>query len=113
MIFVAETAQNEIVGFADFGKGRDEFSEYDGELYAIYLLPEFQRKEIGGKLFKKCAEALKLRNYNSFYLEALEVSPYRNFYEKSGGKIIGRSEDKLGDEDFAIIRYGWDDLNKL
>jgi CRISPR/Cas system-associated protein Csx1 len=36
-MFVAETPENEIVGFADFGKNCDNHSRYEAELYAIYL----------------------------------------------------------------------------
>ena len=50
-MFVAETQENGIVGFADFGKIRDNQSKFEAELYAIYLLRDVQRKGIGGKLF--------------------------------------------------------------
>jgi 3-deoxy-manno-octulosonate cytidylyltransferase (CMP-KDO synthetase) len=112
-MFVAETAENKIVGFADFGKGRDDQPEYKSELYAIYLLPEFQRKGIGGELFKNGVKDLLERGYNSMYLQSLEVSPYRAFYEKMGGKVIARNTHKLGDQDFATLFYGWEDLNKI
>ena len=112
-MFVAETAENKIVGFADFGKGRDDQPEYKSELYAIYLLPAFQGKGIGGELFKKGVKDLLDQGCNSMYLQALEVSPYRGFYEKMGGKVIGRSTHKLGDQDFATLFYGWEDLDKI
>lgn len=112
-MFVAETAEGKIVGFADFGKGHDDQPEYKSELYAIYLLPEFQRKGIGGELFKRGVKDLFVRGYNSMYLQSLEISPYRGFYEKMGGKVIGRSAHKLGGQDFATLFYGWEDLNKI
>lgn len=102
-MFVAETEKRKIVGFVDFGKGRDFQFEFQRELYAIYLLQEFQGKGIGAELFK-----VGIRN-----LQALQISPYRKFYEKMGGKIIGQSIYKLGDEDFETLYYGWADLGKI
>ena len=113
LMFVAETEENKIVGFADFGKGRDDQPKYERELYAIYLLPEFQGKGIGGELFKKGVKKMLAEGYTSMYLQALEISPYRKFYEKMGGKVIGRSTYKLGDEDFNSLFYGWENLDKI
>lgn len=110
---VAETMEGKIVGFADFGKGRDENKKFESEIYAFYLLGEFQRKGIGEKLFRNIVENLIENSEESLYLEALEISPFRKFYEKMGGKIIGRSSHKIGDETYATVLYGWNDLENL
>ncbi len=47
--FVAET-QGQVVGWALGGPNREDDPDYSGELYAIYLLPERQRRGIGLKL---------------------------------------------------------------
>jgi hypothetical protein len=49
----------------------------------------------------------------SLCLDALEVSPYRRFYEKFGGKVVGRDQHKLGDDDFDTVIYGWDDIGAV
>ena len=47
-VFVAETAEGEIVGFSNGGIKRiDSYTGYKGELYAIYLLEEHQSKGLG------------------------------------------------------------------
>ncbi len=112
-IVIAETVENKIVGFADFGEGRGDQPEFGSELYAIYLLREFQGNGIGSNLFKMVANNLRENGFNSIYLQALKVSPYRNFYEKMGGEIIGESLHKLGNTDFITLYYGWKDLRKL
>lgn len=111
-MFVAETLENGIVGFADFGSPRDKNS-FDCELYAIYFLPDFQRRGIGGNLFRICIDEMLTKGLKSMCLDALEISPYRNFYEKMGGKIVGRGCHRLGEVDFATVIYGWDDLQGL
>ena len=112
-MFIAENSNGEIVGFADFGEARNKNFGFDAELYAIYFLPEYQRRGIGGKLFQFGADYLRRKNYHSMYLEVLKISPYKNFYDKMGGKIIGQSNHDLDDENFETLIYGWDNLDKI
>ncbi len=56
-ICVAESGGS-LCGFAAGGPIRKRVSLYDGELYAIYLLPEMQRKGIGRALFSHIASEL-------------------------------------------------------
>jgi len=109
-MFVAETEVNGIVGFADFGKARDNQSQYEAELYAIYLLRDFQRKGIGGKLFDLAVKYLVAQNMNSMSLTALEISPYKPFYEKMGGHLVERKTTNIEGESYATVVYGWDRL---
>jgi 3-deoxy-manno-octulosonate cytidylyltransferase (CMP-KDO synthetase) len=111
-IFVAEDAEKGIVGFADFGKPENRYN-FDAKLYAIYFLKEFQRRGIGGSLFRLCQKQMLSEGINSMCLETLEVSPYKSFYEKMGGQIVGESSYKLADIEYKSLIYGWKDLNKL
>ena len=107
---VAEVPERGIVGFADFGEPREDIDGYEGELYAIYLLPEFQRKGIGERLFNLGVEFLKGGGKDSMYLLALAVSPYRPFYEKMGGQIAGGKQVEIEGRLYDEIVYGWGDL---
>ncbi|WP_274651022.1 GNAT family N-acetyltransferase [Paenibacillus humicola] len=64
-LFVAEDHAGRILGFADGGPERSGDPEYDGELYAIYLLPEHQRKGIGRRLFRSAAAYLAEHRFNA------------------------------------------------
>lgn len=111
-MMVAEHPTDGIVGFADFGTpvlGVD----YDAQIYSFYFLPEFQRKGLGERLFRRCIAKMRDENVGSLCLDSLEVSPYRRFYEKMGGRVVGRDAHKLGHEDFETVIYGWDDLSKI
>ena len=110
-MYVAEAAERGVVGFADFGEPREMIAGYEAELYAIYLLPEFQRKGIGEKLFNLGVEFLIGRGKNSMYLLALEISPYRSFYEKMGGRIIGKEQIEIEGVMYDEVIYGWDSLH--
>ncbi|HLM03028.1 MAG TPA: GNAT family N-acetyltransferase, partial [Pyrinomonadaceae bacterium] len=111
-MLVAETPENGIVGFADFGKSHQLKNLFDAQLYAIYFLPEFQRKGIGGKLFRLCRRELAARGFKSMCLDTLEISPYRNFYEKMGGRVVGESSHLLAGIEFKTVIYGWDNLSE-
>lgn len=112
-MYVAELAESGIVGFADFGEPREETDVSAAELYAIYLLPEFQRKGIGGKLFAAVVEALVRRGKSSLSLLTLEASPYRTFYEKMGGRVMCRKQVDVDGVPFDALVYGWDNLRRL
>src|SRR5699024_10033469 len=53
IVCVAENNKGEIVGFSNVGVERKgKYPDYKSELYAIYLLKEYQGKGIGKLLFK-------------------------------------------------------------
>jgi len=111
-MFVAETAKDGIVGFADFGAARESDFAFETELYAIYLLREFQGKGIGENLFRLCQKEMSADGFDSMYLIALEVSPYKSFYEKMGGQIVGEGNHFLSLIEFKTVIYGWKNLRE-
>ena len=110
-MYVAELGDVGVIGFADVGDPRYDVGEYDAELYAIYLFHQFQGKGIGALLFERIKQFLIEQEKNTMYLLALEVSPYRPFYEKMGGKLVGERPVKLMDIDFNAVVYGWESLS--
>lgn len=111
-MLVAEHSDNGIVGFADFGTPKLP-GNFDAQIFSFYFLLEFQRQGLGERLFRRCVAQMSRNNVRSMCLDSLEVSPYRAFYEKLGGKIFGRDSHKLGNEDFETVIYGWDDISKI
>jgi len=109
-MYVAEVSERGIVGFADFGEPREGVNGYEGELYAIYLLPEFQRRGVGERLFLLGVEFLKGSGRDSMYLLTLAISPYKSFYEKMGGQIVGRKQVEIEGRLYDELVYGWGDL---
>lgn len=109
-MYVAELPTGEVVGFVDAGDPRQDVGQYDAELYAIYILRNFQGKGIGGHLFRCVTEFLKSTGKRSMYLMALEASPYRPFYEKMGGRVVNKQQVLLDGMPFDALVYGWEDL---
>ena len=59
-VFIAETNDGDIIGFSNGGKERSgKYINYNGELYAIYILEAYQRKGLGKLLLKPVIEDLK------------------------------------------------------
>jgi GNAT superfamily N-acetyltransferase len=110
-MFLAETAKTGVIGFADFGKARETERAYETELYAIYLLRDFQRQGIGGKLFALGVESLVADGMNSMYLLTLELSPYKSFYEKMGGRVVDRKAIEIEGVKYTELIYGWNSLS--
>ncbi|HWJ78525.1 MAG TPA: GNAT family N-acetyltransferase [Niallia sp.] len=110
-VFVAEEENGKIIGFANGGKERSgDYPGYKGELYAIYILKEYQGKGIGTLLFHHVRQFLKDRNIDSMITFAFEDNTACQFYEASGGKIIGKEDTNIGGEKLKEVVYGWKNL---
>ena len=112
-VFVAENELGQIVGFVSGGSNRLETMPFDSEIYAIYLLEEYQRQGIGERLISSITSFLMDQGFKSTYLWALENNRYRSFYEKLGGIAVGQEEIEIGREKLQEIAYGWNNLKLL
>ena len=81
-----------------------------GELYAIYILKEYQGKGIGRLLVQSVVDDLKDKNLNSMLIWAIEENPACRFYETLGGKKIDTEEIEIAGKKLSEVAYGWDDL---
>jgi ribosomal protein S18 acetylase RimI-like enzyme len=112
--FVAESGnEGRIVGFADCGPSRTAELAHSGELYAIYILSEFQRRGLGDRLVRAAASALWRQGHRSMFAWVLTINPNSRFYEILGGRAIARQPVTLGSTTVDEIAYGWDDISAL
>jgi ribosomal protein S18 acetylase RimI-like enzyme len=111
--YVAEADNNQIVGFASGGVNRNEVTDYQGELYAIYILREYQGKGIGRQLTEAIVRRLLQEGKLSMSVWVLERNPACRFYESLGGKRIFEKEIIIGDTTLTELAYGWKDMNIL
>lgn len=111
--FVAEIGEKNIVGFASGGRNRGDEDIHEGELYAIYLLHEYQRRGMGRLLVKAIVERLLQRGMSSMLVWVLAENPFRAFYEALGGKYVSEKEIVIGGATLIEVAYGWEDLNRL
>jgi ribosomal protein S18 acetylase RimI-like enzyme len=116
VIYLAEHA-GAIIGFGSCGAQRTEILKnkgYDGEVSAIYVLREFQKRKIGARLFSAMSVDLTRRGFNSAALWVLRDNlRARHFYEHFGAKVIAEREDVRDGAVLVELAYGWPDLKEL
>ncbi len=109
-IYVAEDAAGAIVGFADGGPERAGRLGYAGELYAIYLLQEHQRKGLGRRLTLAVARRLAEAGMPSMLVWVLANNRLgRGFYEALGGRQVAEQPVEIGGATLTEVAYGWDE----
>lgn len=97
--------ENTIIGFCDVGESRiKEFAE--GEIYSLYVLPEFKGRGFGKKLIKHAIDWLEKRKMTPFIVTTLEKNiNAQKFYEKLGFKAIGKILTEVGDNVYPEIVF--------
>ena len=112
--YVAESQDGEIVGFGGGGPERSNDPVYRGELYAIYLLEESQRRGIGRLLTAAVVRRLVGSSMRSMITWALaENMPTRRFYEALGGEYVREQDITIGGASLVEVAYGWKDISGL
>ena len=112
-LFVAENPAGEIVGFTGGGRANEDVKGYAGEIRVIYILEAYQRGGIGRKLLQASVARLIDKGINSMLVWAFKDSPYRGFYEKLGGELIGEKVYEIAGENYLAVGYGWKDIHPL
>lgn len=96
-----------IVGFVNGGPERSRTVDYDGELYAIYLLESHQRRGLGRELVRAFAARLAKEGFRSMLVWVLVDNPHRAFYESLGGVEVKRKKIRIGGATLDEVAYGW------
>ena len=80
---------NNVIGFVNYGKS--SFNNYSdiGEIFALYILPEYHKSGYGKYLVKKALHELHKLGYNNAIIGCLSKNPSNEFYKHIGGKLIG------------------------
>ena len=102
--WVFEEEDGAVVGFVWVGDSRE--AEGEGELFAIYVLPESWGSGAGSELMAVGRDALRAA-YPTSILWVLEANPRaRRFYEREGWELDGgRKEDELLGATVVEVRY--------
>jgi len=96
---------NAIVGFCEFGVS--EHLEYSqGEIYALYIRPQYQNQGIGVRLMKRAMRRLQDAGLTPYIIIALEKNTVaQKFYEKLGFHVIDKSSHKIGGVEYSTNVY--------
>lgn len=100
-------------GFISGGPERTERFGFDGEIYNIYLLPEYQRQGLGGMLLKRFTEEIQKHGCKSLLVWVLTQNPASRFYERFDAKPVGRELTTIGEGSYQETAYGWKNIDRL
>jgi ribosomal protein S18 acetylase RimI-like enzyme len=116
-IFVADDEEMGVVGFGSSGPVRDPPEGLDGtetrvgEVYTLYVEPDFQNQGLGRRLLDALFRQLKADGCDCVVLWMLADNPTRFFYEGMGGQRCGQRIDTLAGRDVEEVAFAWRDLD--
>ena len=108
VVLVLEIA-GKIVGYSTLGRNRVKTLPYDGEVYELYLLPEYQGVGLGTKLFLATRGELKRRGLKGSVVWVLADNARAiSFYENSGGKAVAEGAEFFDGKRLLKYAYAWE-----
>ena len=110
--FVAEDA-GRVIGFITGGHERHGDEIYNGEIYTLYVLKDFQRQGLGTRLVSALAMQFGRLGMYSILVRVLELNPYRRFYRKKNGIYLKNEQMSVAAETMAVEIYGWLDASLI
>lgn len=111
--YIAENDKRQVVGFAAGGPEQSNDSYFQGEVYAIYLLKEYQRQGIGKNIMKAVIDELAKKEHHNLIIWALKDNPSRGFYEALGGQVVAEKIVKMAGIELEEVGYGWKDIQDI
>lgn len=110
-VLVAEASDGRIVGFV---KGHPILNrEYDSEISAIFLLEKYQNSGLGKTLFFRGLKELAKSKCNSTIVWCNKDNDNVYFYESIGGEIFDTKIDRVGNRDYVILGFKWNNINDI
>jgi ribosomal protein S18 acetylase RimI-like enzyme len=98
-----------VVGYTTYGRNRAKSIPYKGEIYELYLIPEFQGLGFGRRLFKGARADLARHNCDTAVVWSLEENDRAvAFYRHLGGTSVKRAPEKFGEETRDRIAFGFE-----
>ena len=97
-----------IAGYANYGRNRARSLFYDGEIYELYLRPEFQGLGFGRRLFTAARRDLLQSGLKSMVIWALSDNDHATeFYRALGGRMVARSSERFGPKSLDKVAFAW------
>jgi len=97
-----------VAGYANYGRNRARSLFYEGEIYELYLRPEYQGLGFGRRLFTSARRDLAQSGLKSLVIWALADNDRAvGFYRTLGGKTVARSSERFGDRNLDKVAFAW------
>lgn len=99
----------EVVGYATLGRNRARELPQEGEIYELYIKPEYQGVGLGTRLFAAAREKLASHGLSGLVVWALEDNVNAtHFYEGAGGRDIAEGVEVFDARALRKIAFIWD-----
>jgi ribosomal protein S18 acetylase RimI-like enzyme len=98
----------EVVGYATLGRNRSRDLKQQGEIYEIYLKPEYQGIGLGSKLFDAARDKLSAHGLKGFVVWALEDNVgATDFYAGAGGRDVAEGVEIFEQKALKKVAFVW------
>ncbi len=98
-----------IAGYATFGLNRARALPQDGEIYELYLRPEYQGIGLGSRLFSAARRELAALGCRGLVVWALEDNqPALDFYAAKGGRDVAEGSETFDGKRLVKVAFVWD-----
>lgn len=97
-----------VVGYATIGRNRARQLTQQGEIYELYLTPEYQGIGLGSRLFAAARKLLDANGLKGLVVWALEDNTGAlSFYEGLGGRDVAEGVEVFDAKALRKIAYVW------
>ncbi len=97
-----------IAGYASYGRNRMPALPYGGEIFELYLAPEYQGVGLGRRMFEAASADLAAHGFPNFVVWALgENERALDFYQRRGGAVVRRARERFGAETRERLAFGF------
>jgi ribosomal protein S18 acetylase RimI-like enzyme len=98
----------QVCGYATVGPSRMRMLPFSGEVYEIYMKPEYQGLGFGRHLFEAARGELKRYGFKSFAIRVLRDNEgAQGFYKRMGGARAVETAERVGDRSLPVVVFGW------
>ena len=97
-----------ICGYTTVGPNRARNLAQKGEVYEIYMKPEYQGIGLGTRLFLAARRELGRFGFDTVVVWALADNENAcRFYRNAGGRKVAKANERFGEKALTKIAYAW------
>jgi ribosomal protein S18 acetylase RimI-like enzyme len=97
-----------VAGYASIGRNRSAALPFEGEIFELYLAPEFVGLGFGRRLFRAARRELAAAGLASAVAWALADNERAlGFYHHMGGREAGSAKERFGGETLKRVAFGF------
>ncbi len=100
---------DKVAGYSSYGRNRMPSLNYSGEIFELYLAPEYQGGGLGRRMFEAARRDLAAHGQTTFVVWALAGNERAlGFYRRLGGRIVRRAPELFDAETRERVAFGFD-----